>query len=199
MDRKVRDARPLGRWVIRATWASTALFAVQSVADLGGVLDENSMTDSTAIAVVLFAAVLIVVVFATFVIALRWVYLVSDGAYILSNGETTKPGWAVGWYFVPFANLVKPYQAMREAWQVSRNPANWHEVDTDYLPAWWGLWIVFNVLSNAAGRLPPESGLTTAFDLASTLLAVPLAWLFTRLVRDISEAQSGNHVAEVFA
>jgi uncharacterized protein DUF4328 len=26
------------------------------------------------------------------------------------------PGWAVGWWFVPFANLVMPYLTMRELW-----------------------------------------------------------------------------------
>lgn len=29
-------------------------------------------------------------------------------------GLKTRPGWAVGWWFIPFANLVMPYVAMRE-------------------------------------------------------------------------------------
>ena len=28
-------------------------------------------------------------------------------------------GWAVGWFFVPIANLVKPYQVVREIWRSS--------------------------------------------------------------------------------
>ena len=27
---------------------------------------------------------------------------------------TISAGWAIGWFFVPFANLVMPYQAMKE-------------------------------------------------------------------------------------
>lgn len=28
-------------------------------------------------------------------------------------------GWSVGWFFIPFANFVKPYQVMREIWDES--------------------------------------------------------------------------------
>jgi hypothetical protein len=31
----------------------------------------------------------------------------------------TTPGWAVGYFFIPFANLVKPFQAVREIWHES--------------------------------------------------------------------------------
>jgi hypothetical protein len=48
------------------------------------------------------------------------------------------PGWAVGWWFVPFANLVMPYLTVRELWDgaghASRAPAtrrDWR------LLAWW--------------------------------------------------------------
>lgn len=38
------------------------------------------------------------------------------------QGMRFKPGWTIGWYFVPFLNLVRPYQAMREVWQGSEAP-----------------------------------------------------------------------------
>ncbi len=34
------------------------------------------------------------------------------------------PGWSVGYYFIPFLNLVRPYQSMKEIWQVSHDPLN---------------------------------------------------------------------------
>jgi hypothetical protein len=32
---------------------------------------------------------------------------------------TYSPGWAVGGFFVPFLNLVRPFQVMREIWKAS--------------------------------------------------------------------------------
>ena len=62
------------------------------------------------------------------------------------------PGWAVGWYFIPFANLVLPFQVMKEIWKVSSNPRHWQsEAGSPLLGWWWGLWISRNILTQAAG------------------------------------------------
>src|SRR5687767_1529604 len=41
-----------------------------------------------------------------------------------TDGLEFTPGWAVGWYFIPFANLIKPFQAMRELWNASHGQAD---------------------------------------------------------------------------
>ena len=53
--------------------------------------------------------------------------------------DYTSPGWAVGWYFIPFANLIKPYGVMDEIWDGS------HQGDEapDYSPSTLGLWWMF--------------------------------------------------------
>ena len=38
---------------------------------------------------------------------------------LVASGMEFTPGWAVGWFFVPFANLYKPYQAMAEIYRAS--------------------------------------------------------------------------------
>jgi len=195
MDQTIRDVRPLSRWVIRGAWASAFFLVAESIAELCGGASADWENDS--VAVHLASVGLFLSFFGALIIALRWIYLVSKAAYILTDGETTKPGWAVGWYFVPFANLWKPYEAMREAWQVSQNVENWPQVPTDYLPTWWGLWISFNIVSNLSARLPSEPAMW--LGLVAALLSIPLAWMFTRLVRDLSAALSGARVAEVFA
>ena len=65
-------------------------------------------------------------------------------------------GWAVGWWFVPFANLVKPFQVVREVWWESDPDksdeaqfltASLHHAPT-YMGLWWAAWIASNVLAN---------------------------------------------------
>lgn len=69
-------------------------------------------------------------------------------------------GWAVGWWFIPFANLVKPFQVVREVW---------NESDPDFDPNldfhlssagsptilsfWWAFWIISNIASNISNRM----------------------------------------------
>ena len=47
------------------------------------------------------------------------------------------PRASVGWYFVPIANLWKPYQAMREIWQASVSPSAWKRQQIPLLLPWW--------------------------------------------------------------
>ena len=61
------------------------------------------------------------------------------------------PGWAVGWWFIPFANLVKSFQVMRELWTASDPEIN---LDLDFTPRrssgtsvlgfWWGTYLFGN-------------------------------------------------------
>src|SRR5260221_38840 len=54
-------------------------------------------------------------------------------------------GWAVGWWFIPFANLVKPFQVVREVWcesdpdrgdEKTMLTTRLHQAPT-YLGFWW--------------------------------------------------------------
>jgi hypothetical protein len=104
------------------------------------------------------------------------------------------PGWAVGWYFVPIASLVKPLQAMREIWQVSHNGpvANTPAV----LGTWWTFWLLGNLSGQIAFRLSrsaetPDAMLrVSTASLASDALLIVSGALIIVIVRRISWAQS---------
>ena len=52
------------------------------------------------------------------------------------EGTTITPGWAVGWFFVPFASLFKPFEAMRELWNASDGTDS--RLAPDQMKIWWG-------------------------------------------------------------
>jgi hypothetical protein len=66
-------------------------------------------------------------------------------------GMTNTPGWCVGWYFVPFANLVKPVQALSEIWRASDSESGegaWvSSPSTPLLGLWWGTYLLGGVIS----------------------------------------------------
>lgn len=102
-----------------------------------------------------------------------WTHRVVANAYALGGKwQTISPGWAVGWYFIPIANLWKPFQGLKEAWQTS--------FETDHVPGmmrlWWGTWLVSNMLDNASMRLAlnGEFGISQTIDLISLAVDIPL-------------------------
>jgi hypothetical protein len=135
-----------------------------------------------------------------------WTYRASANAHSFSDEMTISPGWAVGWYFVPIANLFKPYQAMREIWMASHFRGNWHDEPTPpLLIAWWALWIITNILGNISLQLTMLG--STGQSLAATALIngviglakVPLSLILITIMRQIARAQTSAPYAETFA
>lgn len=76
-----------------------------------------------------------------------WVWVYATHANLSALGASSlefSSGWAVGWFFVPIANLVKPYQAVHEIWEESQpNPLLGRAlIGAQLVGWWWGLRIV---------------------------------------------------------
>ena len=120
---------------------------------------------------------------------------------------TITPGWAVGWHFVPFASLVKPFHAVVEIWKVSANPNDpesvlWPET---LLRSWWALWLIANIGANISFRMvgSPDLGLSVTgewIDVVSSVACAGTSILQARIVGAIQSAQvDGGRLVEVFA
>jgi hypothetical protein len=70
-----------------------------------------------------------------------WLHRAVSNAWALGRPTEFTPAWSVGWWFVPFANLVRPYQIVRSledelgAW--SNAPVFW----------WWVSYIAGGIVS----------------------------------------------------
>ena len=146
----------------------------------------------------------LVAVLATFVIVGRWIYRASANAHAMTDEMDISPGWAVGWYFVPLANLVKPFQAMKEIWRASHRAGAGDEPrGAAILGWWWGPWLASNLLDNISFRMEMSEGtdpqaLATAY-LVSTAVNIPLCIVLILIVREVASAQRGNVYEEVSA
>jgi hypothetical protein len=129
---------------------------------------------------------------------LRWIYRANVNVRELgATGMEFSPGWSVGWYFVPIANLWKPFQALKEIWQASARPRDWQNAEAPGLLAgWWTLWLVSSVAGRASFRMSlraDEIGeLLTAnrVTLMSDLLDIPLSIVFVFIVKAIHDMQT---------
>jgi hypothetical protein len=142
----------------------------------------------------------------TIVMSARWIHRVNKNAHALSDMMTITPGWNVGWFFVPFATLYKPFQGLRETWQASHDPDDPANVPVpDWMRWWWGLWLATSIVGNISFRVSMSAttvdGQMTAhaIDVFSLLIDVPLAFLFAQLIRSMSQVQAVALNRQVFA
>lgn len=127
------------------------------------------------------------------ILILMWIYRANYNARRLGADDMEfTPGWSVGWYFIPIANLWKPYQAMKEIWKASADPQSWKMQSVpSLLPWWWFFWIVSGMLGNASLRLSLRADeineLLTAnlVTQASDIIDIPLSLILILIINKI--------------
>lgn len=154
----------------------------------------------------LFALPYLVVLLTAAFLSLKWIYRVSRNAHALAPGLEIRPPWAVGWYFVPFANFWMPFRALREAWQASSNPEHWRGAPVPAVMRWWwGLWLLSGFIEQVSFRVGLQATTVGAqinselFTVISAIVAVPLNLVFIRLVRQLTDRQASTLQREAFA
>ncbi|RZM16111.1 MAG: DUF4328 domain-containing protein [Sphingomonas sp.] len=185
------------------TWLATdvalglsALYTIDVLGGLGDAIAPAGSSEGLEQVLTVTGVLNVLAVAAAGVAVLRWIYLTSRNAHALGAAMAVTPGWAVGWFFVPIANLWKPFQAVRETWQVSADP---HAPDTVPIPAvlriWWGCWIASSLISNIDFRLSMHAETAEQLITASwfTVAAVPvdiaLTIALTTIMRRLSQMQ----------
>jgi hypothetical protein len=83
-------------------------------------------------------------------------------------GVTYTPGWALAWWFIPIANLFKPFLVVRETWHASHGHlASEHRAAPLWLLSWWLTFLIGNTISAFA-----QSDLDTASSLDQVAMGV---------------------------
>jgi hypothetical protein len=151
------------------------------------------METTTGLVAIPMAIVMVV----SSILTLKWIYRVTMNSHALAQGVRVSPPWAIGWYFVPVANLFKPFQAVADAWKVSLGPTDWQARQTPALLLWWWwAWLFVSALDNASLRMEIRSDtvgdglLIATLDGLSAVLWIPLTLLLIRIVRRLSAQQS---------
>jgi hypothetical protein len=168
-----RDATTLTKWLKAFLWIMIAVDVVAIIStflEIGLLISfQQHLYPSVAMAQadahandvqqraigLLQIAVLVI----TGIVFLRWIFRANANARQLgAAGMRFTPGWSIGWYFIPFANLWKPYQAMKEIWLASAAPARWQDYPRGaILPWWWFCFLMSEVTGNISFRLAREA------------------------------------------
>jgi hypothetical protein len=146
----------------------------------------------------------IIVYLATVVFFCIWLYRAYANLRVFdpSRRLDSSPGMAVGSFFIPFANLVLPYRAVKEVWQKSGPPDEAllsEPAPPSWFPVWWAFWLLSSFAGNISLRASfnenvPEQTATVISIVASALSVVAglLAYLVVDLIDDRQEETSGK-------
>ena len=137
---------------------------------------------------------------ATIILFAMWIYRANFNARQLgAKNMKFTPGWSVGYYFIPFLNLWRPYQAMKEIWKASQNPTTWEDEERGaILPWWWFFFLIAGMLGNASFRTTMSAKeiheliSATGITIASDLVSIPATIIALVLVGKIHEMQMSH-------
>lgn len=202
-------ARTRARW----TMVFLSVILIGSLASAGaswmhlGVLQKTldgdfhqSEIDASNLREGLIALVLLVANIGTIVSFLMWFHRAHRNLPALGAAEPRfSPGWAVGWWFIPFMNLFRPYQVAKEIWKGS-DPATmpgapdspWSRSSLALVRWWW----FFFLLMNFAGQFGAQFGIRASsieellflsqVDIVVSLVTVLAALVTIFLVRRVT-------------
>jgi len=140
----------------------------------------------------------------TVIAFLMWFYRVHKNLPAMgARNLEYSPGWAVGGFFVPFLNLARPLQVMREVWHWS-DPSGYGD---DPLPRnlhatppvigwWWACFLLSSFASNISARIefsgtssPDLVQDSNVFSIVANVFDFPAALLAVKLVGNITKWQ----------
>lgn len=198
----VKDPRTLTKLLLVMLFITLGMEVVCLLGDVAQLLllerpftvDEGHANDARQRALWLASVGVFIV---TGVVFLKWISRagVNSRGFGVTDMEHS-PGWAVGSYFVPILSLFRPYQAMKEIWQVSHDPVNWRQVPASWVMAcWWTLWLLAGLLGQISFRIANSADtieglkVSTIVSIISNAEGIALALVAIKLVRTIAGNQ----------
>lgn len=194
MEELDSNLRRLKLWARISTWtialyiACAAAFTVGGFAILAGTNSDNASLLGFYGVTALGNALMFYL--SAFAIGM-WIYRAHDNLERLGHSDLEfTPGWSVGWFFVPFANLVMPFRAMRELWNSSCGS---EAPSAPILPLWWGCFlfggITMSIASFAGGKSDDLSVMLPMMGVGS-ILRLSSAVILALIIRRITSAQA---------
>ena len=167
-----------GRLAMPFVWGTSALGLGVSLLSFGLAADDGSATPRV-LALGCFGLLYLVVFIVAVVMFSRWFHLLVRHAKARGTPLDVTPAGAVGSFFIPFLNLVRPYATAK---QIASTEAGVKAVG-----AWQALWIVANIVTNIGSRLEGKAGVAgDVVGLIGSLLFLGAAWACGQVVSELT-------------
>lgn len=134
---------------------------------------------------------------ASVILVSMWTYRAMKNLHVVkAPAATMSPGWAVGWHFIPIANLWKPFEGMLQIWRESHRLAGRSEKVAAYVGWWWATWLISNGLANLSLRLSgfveplPTYNAGLIVGVVASGLSIVCGFLLLRTASQVTQMQA---------
>ncbi len=144
---------------------------------------------SNVITIVYFIVFLCSIIF-----FIQWFRRAYFNLHILLKDLKFDEGWAAGSWFVPFLNLFRPVEIMKELYERTSFILTENNVRFDnkknVINIWWGFWIVSGVISNFIFRYSLNASTLeslqnlTIMNMISSVVSIVLGFFAIKVVKD---------------
>ena len=153
-----------GGWVMLTVFgASSSFFAYRTLSsylDGDPSIDVNQVDTMHAIASG-FVVLELIALLTTGVVFITWTRRLYRNVAPLGGETRFKPGWAVGGWFVPLLNLVRPKQVLDDAWRegmVDSRDLDQVDKPPPFMEFWWALFVIAPFAASFLTRSDEDSG-----------------------------------------
>jgi hypothetical protein len=144
------------------------------------------------------------IVLLAYILLYCWIYRVNKNVHAMGMKYLDyTPGWSVGWWFIPIANLWKPYSALAETWRASlpdHDRTTWTAARTPgILLAWWLIAWIGTILSRIGSKLEDngevvEDFITSVqFSVAGNIVTILALSFLIGCVHLLTQHQMAKH------
>ncbi len=207
-----RDLRSLARWcvwmtaalmILNLTSIPVSMYENSALQKIGTGLFDGESLDNYAEQVDL-----IVGLQALFCSAALVASLVINGAWIVNAARNAQelspvplspsPGWCLGWFFIPIANLFMPYKGLTQTYRVTMGHLGYTS-HAGWILTWWWIWILSNFIAGYSKRLfndgSPEKYIHgNQFSIAASVGFIICGYFMIRYIQMITRAQSDTQI-----
>lgn len=172
---------------------------LQIVANGGEISNETAIANDTreqTIGIIYLIAYIISAI--TFI---QWFRRAYFNLHLRVNHLSQTEGSAAGSWFIPFTNLYRPYQIMKELYQETKELLTKNEIrlnqnfSSKFLGIWWTLWIISNVIGNLVFRNSMKAETinelirSTVAGMILNVIGIPLALITIKIIKDYSNVE----------
>ena len=140
-----------------------------------------------------------------------WFYRAHDNLKILKKKLNFTSGWAAGWFFVPFANLIYPAKVMKEIHNGTKVAYDSKNRKLALMPIsamvtlWWAMYVISGIFSristnmiddNKVGVYGNNYSLSLIMFLVAVMLSLVSAIALNKLVNEITQKQEDLRTGE---
>lgn len=149
--------------VVAAADIPLEVYLINAFDRSGSTSDITATTDQIYVISGVLALVEFLLWVATGIVFISLLWRMTKNGHVLNQGRAKhKSHWAITGWFVPFLNLARPYDMVKQVWTTSPPPppGPFNMTPPGYFKVWWGLFLATGFLRRVAAALTPDGFIT---------------------------------------